>query len=248
MQNTSVTVYLHDGYDWVKTRKAIEDEMKAVRKKLEKIKQLLASGQKPDASIDQASSVLFNSVYIGLDQNRDDLDSTQLLAAIDEELEDLGGENWSESSWQTFPEAAGLPSPQSPQTAKRRVRLHGKRLTRSKRPQIEFSLRGLRADVDMYGKDDATSSRLHLTAQSFDILDHIKTSTWKKFLTEMKSDSRGNVRETDADMVRVEVITVRPHLPSPDEEIRVSISVKQAACASNQREDRIVPSRWSRFL
>lgn len=231
VQNTSVTVFLHEGYDWVKTRKAIEDEMKAVRKKLEKIKQLLASGQKPDASIDQASSVLFNSVYIGLDQNRDDMDSTQLLAAIDEELEDLGGENWSESSWQTFPEAAGLPSPQSPQAAKRRVRLHGKRLTRSKRPQIEFSLRGLRADVDMYGKDDSTSSRLHLTAQSFDILDHIKTSTWKKFLTEMKSDSRGNVRETDADMVRVEVISVRPHLPSPDEEIRVRVS--SASCWQN---------------
>lgn len=224
LQNTSVTIYLHDGYDWVKTRKAIEDEMKAVRRRLEKIKQLLASGQKPDASIDQASSVLFNSVYIGLDQNREDMDSTQLLAAIDEELEDLGGEDWSESSWQTFPEAAGLPSPQSPRATRRRVRLHGKRLTRSKHPQIEFSLRNLRADVDVYGKDDATSSRLHLTAQSFDILDHIKTSTWKKFLTEMRSDSRGNVRETDADMVRIEIINVRPHLPATDEEIRVRVS------------------------
>lgn len=229
IQNTSVTVHLHDGYDWVKTRKAIEEEMKAVRRRLEKIKQLLASGQKPDASIDLTSSVLFNSIHIGLDQNQDDMNSTQLLAAIDEELEDLGGENWSESSWQTFPEAAGLPSGQSPTMPKRRVTLHGKRLTRSKRAQIEFSVRNLQADVDVYGQDNATASRLHVTAQSFDILDHIKTSTWKKFLTEMKSDSRGNVRETDADMVRLEVLTVRPHLPAADEEIRVKVSPKWGA-------------------
>jgi autophagy-related protein 2 len=224
-----VGVFLHDGYDWQRTRKAIEDEIKAVRRRLEKIKQLLASGQKADASIEQASTMLFNSVFIGLPE-RDDMDSTQLMAAIDEELMDLGiEETATESSWQPFPKAitAGFPTERYPaKTKSQHIKLHGKRLTRSKRGQIEFALGGLKADVDMYAPDDETSARIHIAASSFEILDHIKTSTWKKFLTEMKSDSRGNVRETDADMVRLEVLNVRPNLPSTDEEIRVRVSVR----------------------
>ncbi|KAL1411170.1 autophagy-related protein 2 [Vanrija albida] len=226
VQNCNVSVLLHDGYDWQKTRKDIEDEIKTVRRRLEKIRQLLASGQKADASIEKTSSVLFNSVYIGLDGNRGDMDSTQLLAAIDDELDDLGAaETASQSSWQTFPEAGPCARSSPVPTKRSHVRLHGKRLTRSKRGQIEFSLSDLRADVDIYGPEDPTASRVHVTARSFDILDHIKTSTWKKFLTEMKSDSRGNLRETDANMVRLEIVTVRPTLPAPDEEIRVRAKI-----------------------
>lgn len=230
VQNASVNVFFHDGYDWAVTRKAIEDEIKAVRRKLEKFKQLLASGQKADASIDDTSSVLFNSVYIGFDQNqRDDMDNAALIAAIDEELEDLGAaDTASLSSWQSFPDAgppAAAAAAAAAAASKRssHVRLHGKRLTRSKRAQLEFALDGVRADIDVYPADDATASRMHVTARAFEILDHIKTSTWKKFLTEMKSDSRGNVRETDADMVRLEVVNVRPNLPSTDEEIRLRV-------------------------
>jgi autophagy-related protein 2 len=235
LHDCSVGVFLHDGYDWARTRKAIEDEIKAVRRRLEKIKQLLASGQSADASIEDTdtNAVLFNSVYIGL-PDRADMDSAQLMAAIDEELLDLGAETATESSWQPLPKAPGSAYPHAASHAythaygaplKSSVKLHGKRLTRSKRGQIEFNLSGVNADIVMYAPDDETASRIHVTAQSFEILDHIKTSTWKKFLTEIKSDSRGNVRETDADMVRLELLTVRPNLPSLDEEIRVRVSV-----------------------
>ncbi len=224
IQNCSLSVFLHDGYDWLKTRKAIEDEIKAMRRRLEKIRQLLASGQKADASVDMTSSVLFNSVYIGFD-GRDDMDSTQLMAAIDEELLDLEpAESETASSWQTFPDPGAGAHP-APTPRKSHVRLRGKRLSRSKKGQIEFSVNGLRADIDVFGADDATASRIHATVQGCEILDHIKTSTWKKFLTEMKADSRGNVRETDADMVRVEITNVRPNLPSTDEEIRVRAKI-----------------------
>lgn len=214
---------LHEGYDWPRTRKAIEDEIKKMRRRLERIKQLLASGQKADESIDNTSSVLFNSVYIGFEQ-REDMDNSQLLAAIDEELEDLNrAETETQSSWQTFPQPGGVP--REPAAAKSRIRLRGKRLTRSKKPQIEFKLDGLQADIDVYGPEDETAAFVHVTAKSFEILDHIKTSTWKKFLTEMKADSRGNVRETDANMVRLELVTVRPNLPSTDEEIRLRVKI-----------------------
>ncbi|CAK9781050.1 hypothetical protein CC85DRAFT_269388 [Cutaneotrichosporon oleaginosum] len=223
IQDCSLSVYLHDGYDWQKTRKAIEDEIKAMRRRLEKIRQLLASGQKADASVDMTSSVLFNSVYIGF-EGREDMDTTQLMAAIDEELLDLEPAESDASSWQTFPDP-GAGAQHAPASRKSNVRLRGKRLSRSKKGQIEFSVNGLRADIDVFGADDATASRIHATVQSFEILDHIKTSTWKKFLTEMKADSRGNVRETDADMVRVEITNVRPNLPSTEEEIRVRAKI-----------------------
>lgn len=227
MQNCAVGVYLHDGYDWQRTRKEIEDEIKAVRRRLERIKQMLATGQKADASMDEAGTMLFNSVYIGLpDHDPDGMDSAQLMAAIDDELEDLGvAETATESSWQPFPDAGYVGGKAAATPKKSHMRLHGKRLTRSKRAQMEFSLSDLRAELDIYAPDDATASRVHVTAGSFEILDHIKTSTWKKFLTEMRSDSRGNVRETDADMVRIELVNVRPNLPFTDEEIRLKAKI-----------------------
>jgi autophagy-related protein 2 len=216
LHQCAINIQLFDGFDWQKTRKTIEDEIKAVRRRLERIRQLLASGQKADESIEHTSSTLFNSIYIGVDQ-QNDMDTAALLKAIDDELDGLGDDTASQSSWQT------MPVPGS--TEKRsRVRLRGKRLTRSKRPQIEFSLKGLRAEFDQYAYGAPTAQRIGMNAASFEILDHIKTSTWKKFLTEMKADSRGNVRETDADMLRVEVLVVRPNLPDPGEEIRVKVS------------------------
>ena len=204
--------------------------MKAVRRRLEKIRQLLASGQKADESFDRATtgSTLFNSVYIGLDQHRDSLNDTDaLLAAIDEELEDMAGETEmnTQSSWQTLPGAPPQYSTPSVGISEksRKIRLHGRRLTRSKKAQIEINLNGIRSDIDIYRPEDDIASRLHTTIRSIEILDHIKTSTWKKFLTEMKSDSRGNMRETDADMLRVELMAVRPSLPSPSEESRLRV-------------------------
>jgi autophagy-related protein 2 len=228
LHDTSVTVLLFEGYDWQRTRKAIEDEIKLVRRRLEKIRQLLASGQTADESIENTRSVLFNSIYIGLDQSRE-LDPAALLAAIDEELGDLGNDTSSVSSWQTdFP--AGHPNHHS--TAQRgqnrKTRLKGKRLTRSKKAQMEIDLEAIRLDYDAFAKDSPKSSRLHVTVGSMEILDHIKTSTWKKFLTEMKADSRGNVRETDADMVRVELTGVRPSLPSLEEEFRLRVCRKRS--------------------
>ena len=210
--DASVSILLNDGYDWQRTRKVIEDEIKAVRRKLEKIRQLLASGQKASEPIQNSRSILFNSVYIGLDEQREDLDSSALLAAIDEELDELAtADTASQSSWQTdFPPGQGV-KPRAKDKS-HRTRLRGKRLTRSKKPQMEIDLQRINLDLDIYGDDEPTASRVGISVGSMEILDHIKTSTWKKFLTEMKSDARGNIRETDAEMVRVELVSVRPSL------------------------------------
>ncbi|ODO11399.1 hypothetical protein I350_00178 [Cryptococcus amylolentus CBS 6273] len=231
VHRASLKLMLYDGYDWSRTRKVIEDEVRAVRRRLERIRQLLASGQKADESIERAaSSVLFNSVYVGLDpQKASDMnlsgmgmgkmDDKALLAAIDEELDDM--ETESQSSWQTLP--AGVGAGAGVVHHAKKVKLKGKRLTRSKKPQIEITVSDIKADVDLYGPGEATSSRVHFTAKELEILDHIKTSTWKKFLTELKSDNRGNIRETDADMLRLELVGVR--LQEGEEELRLRLKI-----------------------
>lgn len=228
--DASLKIFLHDGYDWPRTRKAIEDEVRAVRRRLERIRQLLASGQKADESIENAtSSVLFNSIYIGLEQKGEmglstmgmgKMDEKALMAAIDEELD--GMETESGSSWQTLPAGVGA-GPSAVHQAHKKTRLKGKRLVRSKKAQIEITLSGIKTDVDLYPTEESTSSRVHFTAKEMEILDHIKTSTWKKFLTEMKADNRGNIRETDADMLRIELVGVR--LKEDEEELRLRAKI-----------------------
>lgn len=216
VHNADINLFLYDGYDWVKTRRMIEDEIKEMRKRLAKIRQLVASGQTQDPSLEETSALLFNSVYIGLNQDADQFEPGALIAAIDEELrEDL--DTISESSWQSLqPPTTGKPRERSP-------RIHGKRLTRSRTPSIEFRIAGLDAEVDQYLPNEAMVSRTFATIKELEILDHIKTSTWKKFLTDSRSDSRGNIRETDSNMVRVELRSIRPVPGHPSEEARLRV-------------------------
>jgi autophagy-related protein 2 len=216
VHKASINVFLYDGYDWAKTRKTIEEQVKEMRRRLAKIRQLVAGGQTQDPSLEETSTVLFNSVYIGLDEDVDGLEPAALIAAIDEELKD-DFETISQSSWQSLRPSTGTkPHTRSP-------KVHGKRLTRSKAPSIEFQLLGVEAEVDQYRPDESLVSRTFVTVKDLEILDHIKTSTWNKFLTELRSDSRGNVRETDSNMVRVELRSVRPVPGHPSEEARLRV-------------------------
>lgn len=212
-----LTLFLHDGYDWAKTRKTIAEEVKEMRRRLSKIRQLVASGQIQDQNFERTGALLFNSLYIGLEQDVDTLEPGALIAAIDEELRD-DIDIASESSWQTLKPAVSSATPT------RSTRVHGKRLTRSKGPSMEFRFSGFKSEVDYYDPREPTASRTLITVRDLEILDHIKTSTWRKFLTELRSDSRGNIRETNSNMVRVELLSVRPVPGHPSEEARLRVS------------------------
>lgn len=179
---------------------------------------MLASGQTPDPSVEETNTLLFNSVYIGLDHNVDELESGALLEAIDAELnEDI--ETASQSSWQSF-----KPHQMSPGNTEGRTKRAPKVLSRSKGPCIEFRLQGLEAEVDNYVADVSLASRTLVTVRDVEILDHIKTSTWSKFLTSLQTDSRGNIRETESNMVRIELRKVYPVAGNPTEEVRLRVS------------------------
>ncbi|BGP44040.1 autophagy-related protein 2 [Rhodotorula kratochvilovae] len=225
LTNADVTVHLHEGYDWATTRRAIEEEAKAVRRRLEKIRQLLASGQAPDASAEEASVLMFGSLQLGLPPGACDLSPKELLAAINEELDaDARSDvvSTAASSWHTLP--AGGPSSSSRRAPAPAVVGKGRRrLTRSKAFAIEINLRGVGASFDAYaltpaslaasisaGAAEQLASKIQADAQGFEIIDNIKTSTWRKFLTELRPNDGGIVRPTGAPMARVEMSTMRP--------------------------------------
>ncbi|KAJ3562000.1 hypothetical protein NP233_g9845 [Leucocoprinus birnbaumii] len=216
------TLFLYDGYDWARTRRTIEEGVKEMRRRLAKIRQLVANGQVQESDMAEANAVLFNSVYIGIDQDVDMTEPDALIAAIDEELkEDV--ETATQSSWQSLrptgaPSSGGKPRSRVP-------KVHGKKLTRSRGPSMEFKLMGLNADIDQFYPDEILVSKTFVTIRDIEILDHIKTSTWKKFLTSMRSDTRGNIRETDSDMVRIELRGVRPAPGHPAEEARLRAKI-----------------------
>jgi autophagy-related protein 2 len=139
-----------------------------------------------------------------------------LIAAIDDQLRD-DFETGTQSSWQTMQNP--ISTPRAPTT-----RVQGKKLTRARGPSIEFCLSGLNAELNNYSGASVVSSRTFVTVRDLEILDHIKTSTWKKFLTSLRSDSKGNIRETDANMVRIELQSVLPAPGHKSEEARLRVS------------------------
>ena len=210
-------LFLYDGFDWPRTRKIIEKEVKEMRKRLARIRQLVSAGQTQEPMEEATSTTLFNSFHIGLERDLENMDRDTLIAAIDDELNDPV-ETATESSWQSLrPTSPGRPRIVS-------TRVHGKRLTRSKGPSIEIRLQGLNAEIDNYRPGETLVSRTLILVTDLEILDHIKTSTWKKFLTDMRSDSRGNVRETESNMARIELLGVRPSPSHPAEEARLRVS------------------------
>ncbi|KIY43370.1 hypothetical protein FISHEDRAFT_53048 [Fistulina hepatica ATCC 64428] len=217
VHDADITLRLYDGYDWERTRKTIEERVREMRRRLAKIRQLVANGHTYDPTM-ETSALLFNSVYLGLDRDIDDMEPGEIIAAIDEELKD-DIETATQSSWQTLPAVTTM------KTRQKSVKVHGKRLKRSKGPTIEFCLMGLEAEVDNYISNDQLASRTLVTIRDVEILDHIKTSTWKKFLSALRTDSRGNIRESDSDMVRVELRNVIPVPGNPSQETRLRAKI-----------------------
>lgn len=214
-----VTVFLYDGYDWARTRKIIEEKAKEMRRRLAKIRQLVANGQTPDPTVEETNTLLFNSVYIGLEHNVDEMEPGALIAAIDEELnEEL--ETASQSSWQSL-----QPQPTSPMSPESKSRRSKQKLNRSRGPSIEFRLQALFAEVDQYRSHPSLASRTLVTVRDVEILDHIKSSTWSKFLTSLHTDSKGNIRETGSNMVRFELRKVYPVPGNPAEEARLRVRI-----------------------
>ncbi len=177
------------GYDWATTRQAVESEAKSVRRRLQKIKQLLADGQVPDDSVEAATSNLLDSVHISLPQLPSQMAPDEMMQAVRDELGDHSDSDDDDSaSWQTLPAPrsgqSSLRPSARPTTATPGSGRHAK-LQRSARSLIDFNFRGLEVEFDQADPSQPShiASRIAVAARRFEIIDNIRTSTWQTFLT-----------------------------------------------------------------
>lgn len=218
MSSTDVTIHIHEGYDWASTRKAIEAEAKVVRLRLAKIKQLLERGQTADASASDASVLMFGSIQLGLPPGASELPAPDLLAAIDVELAEPAADD-DASSWQSLENQPATRKPTRVGKARRR-------LTRSPALAIEVNLRKVGATFDTYPTKSQLASRVRVDVATFEIIDNIRTSTWRKFLTELRASDGGVVRASEASMVRFELNKVRPVGRAADSQEEIVMKVR----------------------
>jgi len=225
VEQLDVLVRFHDGYDWSSTRQTIQQAQKTVRKRLQKIRQLLATGNPADArSIEEdlGPTTLFKSLHLGLDSSTRGLSNAQLLDAIDDQLVKEAVEPVSDDpesmagSWQSLtPHPPNeLPQPRLVSVPSSKQR----QLCRSAQPMLKIVLDRVQGHFRKYYHDresgdtkasdssDCRLSSLQLKTDTLTIIDNIPTSTWKKFLTELRPGEGGMMRPTGAPMVRVKFV------------------------------------------
>ncbi|CAO1630003.1 unnamed protein product [Jaminaea pallidilutea] len=199
IRNCDIALKLHNGFDWATTRTDVEQEIKAVRRRLQKIKQLLDQGQKPDDSVEEATQDLMQSMHISLEPDADVSDAVNVLN------DELGLQSETASStttWQPMPRSQGAGAFAGAQRPTR------SKLERSYQPAIEFNFQGLSLNYDIMASGSPLSSSLAASLRTVQILDHLKTSTWKTFLTEMAPSAR-QYRPRSTAMMRLQLLSMR---------------------------------------
>ena len=190
---------LFDGYDWQHTRETLGEAVAAVEAKAnEKRAKKRRSLHMEEDEESVIGDFLFNSIYIGVNANRDPRD---LSRQINRDIDDLA----SETGTYTTTSTVKSPTRQSQSPRPRGPKL---RLQRSKYHKMTFELKGLSADYVVFpqGKEE-TQSSLDVRLHDIEIFDHVPTSTWKKFATYMHDAGE---RESGSNMVHLEVLTIKP--------------------------------------
>lgn len=221
VENLDVLIKFHDGYDWDSTRQAIQDARKTVRKRLQKIRQLLATGNPVDARSmeeDLLPTTLFESLHLGLNPPPHDLSAAQLLKVIDNEL----GKGITDSPAEDVESMTGSWQSLAPQSTKDQSGARGtsslakhRHLNRSTKAMLKVVLSRLQGSFRKFKPDqqhqgmklnpeggDFRLNSLQLKCDSLTIIDNVPTSTWKKFLTELRPSEGGMLRPTGAPMLR----------------------------------------------
>lgn len=90
---------------------------------------------------------------------------------------------------------------------------------------IDINLNGVGVDFDAFDAEEPLASRVAVTVRTCEIIDNLKTSTWRTFLTEMAPQGPAFKRNPEARMVHVELQNVRPEMGEASEETRMRAKV-----------------------
>lgn len=193
-----VSLKLFAGYDCRSTRDTLEEKTRRVRRRLQKIKQMLDQGQQPDDSVEEATASLMESIHLPVPLGME-TDAAGMMQLMDDELGDQSETASSASTWKQFVPThrtnRGSATPQMPKRSK---------LARSRHSMIDIELSGIKVDFNKFVRGSPVASRTMLRVKTIRILDNIKTSTWQTFLTSMASDHTP-LPQYSRDMLKVEI-------------------------------------------
>ncbi|KAG9306596.1 hypothetical protein G9A89_004793 [Geosiphon pyriformis] len=209
---------LYDGYDWENTRVNVLNNLEQAKfqaKQSASSKQTKnESDARPLTPLDPESNSFIDHLYIGPNSRNSNYDSSsQVPSEIDYNGEDQGDLASLTSSPIESPNVHDGSRPE--QLPRPRPKL-----IRSRSSKLDIKLEKLNLEFDLF-PEGQLASRLLLLIRNIEILDNIKTSAWRKFLSHMRPENDSNPRETKSNMVRVELHSVRPIPLDPSEELRL---------------------------
>ena len=209
---------LFDGYDWQSTRDTISEAVSEIEARASARRPRSKSRLSPGTEDNEEESVigdfLFNSIYIGIPANKD---PRELANAINHDIDDLDSET---GSYATTTTVTGSPARNQQGARIRRKKL---RLTRSKTHKMTFELDGISADFLVCPPSTGEiESSLDVRVKNLTIFDHLPTSTWRKFATYMQD---AGPRETDTNMIHLEILNVKPIADLTASEMIVKVAV-----------------------
>lgn len=218
VEDFDLIIRLYAGYDLMSTRTALEEEAKRVRRRLQKIQQMLDQGQVPDDSVEEAAAPLLDSIHLPLPHGKAavEMEAGELMKIVDDELDNRSESASSTSTWKQFVPGRVSSSGSSTPTSRKRSKM-----ARSKDSLIDIELKGIRIDHQLYRSTGDLSSRTGVQISKVRILDNVPTSTWQTFLTSLATESR-DIRSSSKpkDMARFEILNVHPTTEGDATEVR----------------------------
>ncbi|KAJ1550607.1 autophagy- protein 2 [Nowakowskiella sp. JEL0078] len=237
IKNFDVTWRIYDGFDWENTRKvAAERKLSTKRSKLnfsDVISQKngsVSSNSNPANNIDSYFGTPSEFEYASnMAESLDDPPSKNIIENSDADSEGEESEYkrrrnedwWERGSNESISTATTT-------TLKSKMR-------RSKTHKIEIRVVSISIDFDVYPAQNRpdlqqTNSikaelafRMSLSVRDIEIIDNVRSSKWRMFLSYLSDEIP---RETNSDMIQIEILSVRPSPEtSSDEELRLKVKV-----------------------
>ncbi|KAJ2959641.1 hypothetical protein NQZ79_g4914 [Umbelopsis isabellina] len=111
----------------------------------------------------------------------------------------------------------------SPDSHTSKLRARRIRNSRSHSARLEIRLEQINVEFDLLPVTEQLASHLQIHIRDFEIIDHIKTSMYRKFLSYMRLDR--HPRERGSNMIRFELTSVRPVPYDLSEEHRLKLRI-----------------------
>lgn len=204
LRDMNLIWHLYDGYDWQRTQNGIVDAVEQLEQRAEERKaRRQHSRQDPEDDESIIGDFLFNSIYITVPADLDAQDiRRQINRGIDHDISETESVPVSGISRPTTTySASGLP--RHKQSQRRRLKLG-----RSRSHKIAFELKSVSADVVVFPPSSGeVVSSVDVRLKDFEIFDKVPTSTWRKFLTHLHTDTAS--REMSKPMFHIQLDNVK---------------------------------------